>query len=357
MNGCGSPRFSRPCDRGGFGLRLTLSSLPDYACLDVYLPRSAASWTVNQLLDHLFPPSEQEQAEIEETFDLAENPDLPEIYQGFVEVISQFRRGFCHLAAAGDDGANVEVEATVSSVFEGIEDVGAEEGAVLPLRLIPQYSALAYASRMGWNGGEPEVLEWLQECVALYFIDKHEATIPVVTPAEDEEPLGSVVSGLRKKGLVSLSEPGNQTAITEEGRTFIGRLLRETEGYIDRYDIFNDVLWEPESGSVEFGTGHGEDLRVEVFIYQGVDPLRAVFLLRLYDGTLDEFANEWREYVGKASFYDYILEPVVNRCVINEEFLEAAIEGGFAKLEEAAEAARESRIFDRVFGGSKYSPY
>jgi hypothetical protein len=32
-------------------------------------------------------------------------------------------------------------------------------------------------------------------------------------------------------------------------------------------------------------------LRVQIFIAEGLDPVRTVFLLRLYDGTLDEFAS------------------------------------------------------------------
>ena len=107
---------------------------------------------------------------------------------------------------------------------------------------------------------------------------------------------------------------------------------------------------------MEFDTGHGEDLRVEVFIHQGLDPLRTVFLLRLYDGTLDKFVNEWQEWIGEGSFYDYVLEPIVNRCVAGEELLDIAMEEGFAKLEEAAEEARESRMFDRIVSRPRISP-
>lgn len=355
MIGCTSPRVSRPLDQGGFTLRLTLSDLPDYACLDVYLPQTAASWSIGQALDYVLPPDEPEQAAVEETFDLAENPDLPEIYQCFVDVVGQFRMGLCDLGILGPDDAALGMEATMASLLRCVENDGEEEVTLLPLRLVPHYRALDYAVRMGWSGGEAEVLKWLQECVALYFIDKHEENIPA-SRAGDECPLDAVALRLGDKGLIRLSEPDSLTTITEEGRAFIGRLLRETEGYIDRYDLFCDVLWEPETGSIEFETGHGEDLRVEVFIHQGLDPLRTVFLLRLYDGTLDEFVEEWREIIGETSFYDYILEPIVNRCVVDEELLDIAIEEGFARLEEAAEEARESRMFDRVIGRSRYSP-
>lgn len=350
-------QFSRPSDPDGFALRITLSDLPDYACLDVGFPQTAASMNIGQMLDLVFPADEPAQAALEETFDLSENPDLPEIYQCFLEVMGQFRLGLCHLAVSGTDGAVVEMETPISGIFEGIEDGATEEEAVSGVNLLPQYRALDYAASMGWDGGEPEVVKWLQECVALYFIDKHEVTIPVLTRGEAEGSIGSVVAGLQEKGLIRFSEQDNGTEITEEGRAFIGKLLRETEGYIDRYDLFNDVLWEPDNGSMAFDTGHGEDLRVEVFIYQGLDPLRTVFLLRLYDGTLDEFVNEWQERIGEVSFYDYILEPIVNRCVVGEELLDIAMEEGFAKLEEAAEEARESRMFDRIVGRPRYSPY
>ena len=79
--------------------------------------------------------------------------------------------------------------------------------------------------------------------------------------------------------------------ITPAGRRFIGALLSETEACIDRFDVFKDVLWDSDTGSAEFDTGYGEDLRVQIFIAEGLDPARTVFLLRLYDGTLDEFAS------------------------------------------------------------------
>ena len=338
-------------------MRITLSNLPDYACLEVCFPQSAASLNVGQLLDRIFPADEQGQAAVEDSFDLSDNPDLPEIYQCFLEIFGQFRLGLCHLGISVADGMEVEMEESISEIFEGIEHGAGEEDEAFRFHLRPQYRALDYAAGMGWDGGEPEVVPWLQECVALYFIDKHEVAIPNLTQGEGDGYIGSVVARLEEKGLVRLSEPGDGADITEEGRAFIGKLLEETEGYIDRYDLFSDVLCGPESGTAEFGTGQGEDLRVEVFIYQGLDPLRTVFLLRLYDGTLDEFVNEWQELIGETSLFDYILEPIVNRCVVGDDLVNIAIEEGFAKLEEAAEQARESRMFERIIGAPRYSPY
>ena len=59
-------------------------------------------------------------------------------------------------------------------------------------------------------------------------------------------------------------------------------MVVEAESYIDRFDLFSDTLLEPDE-EVEFGTGVGEDLRVQVYGSEGVDPVRAVFLLLLYD--------------------------------------------------------------------------
>jgi hypothetical protein len=79
-----------------------------------------------------------------------------------------------------------------------------------------------------------------------------------------------------------------------------------------------------------------------VFIAEGLDPIRTVFLLRLYDGTLDIFSSTWRERIKDENFFDEILEPVVNRQNVDEALLDRIIGAGYVYLEERHQAARES---------------
>jgi hypothetical protein len=112
-------------------------------------------------------------------------------------------------------------------------------------------------------------------------MDKHELRLQVSPPGVVDHALLSIAHLLQAQELIALSPETNTFAITREGRRFIGRLLAETESYIDLYDHFKDTASEEGADMVEFDTGRGADLRVLVFIAEGLDPIRTLFLLRL----------------------------------------------------------------------------
>ena len=91
---------------------------------------------------------------------------------------------------------------------------------------------------------------------------------------------------------------------------------------------------------VEFDTGRGEDLRVETFLAEGIDPVRAVFLLRLYDGSMDHRQGDWQDAIEDDAFFEGLLEPVVNRDGASPSEMELVIESGLSLLEERQEQAR-----------------
>ena len=309
-------------------ISLQLAGLPADATLEVLLPREAENAGPVELLDWVFPVDEEARFLIQETFDLEENPDLPEIYESFLAVVEQSRAGLCR------------IELTEQSPCDA---------SVL---LTPVYDALSYAAEQGYDAGEPDLLEWLQLCGAMYFLDRHEVPLPAMGSLEDGDGLKDVIERILSLGLAGPSENGEGSEITAEGRRFIGRLLAETETYIDRYDIFKDVVWDEEVGQALFDTGHGDDLRVETFVAEAVDPVRAVLLLRLYDGTLDEYVEDWEKLVGSREFYNRILEPVVDRSVTPPDLLDEIVDQGLSLLEDARqmEAEREfnARIVRRV---------
>ena len=307
---------------------LQLAGLPADAMLEVRLPREAVDVGRDELLDWVFPFDEDDRSVIQEAFDLEENPDLPEIYESFLVVVEQSRAGLCRIELTEQSSCDIS------------------------LLLTPVYDALGYAAEHGYDAGEPDLLEWLQLCAAIYFLDRHEVPLPAMGSLVDGDGLKDVIGRILSLGLAGPSENGEGCEITGEGRRFIGRLLSETETYIDRYDIFKDVVWDEETGQALFDTGHGDDLRVETFVVEAVDPVRAVFLLRLYDGTLDEYVEDWEKLVGSREFYNRILEPVVDRSVTPPDLLDEIVDQGLSLLEDARqmEAEREfnARIARRV---------
>ena len=103
---------------------------------------------------------------------------------------------------------------------------------------------------------------------------------------------------------------------------------------------------DADARNIEFGAGQGDDMRVEVYESEGLDPVRVVFLLRLYDSTLDRFVESWPEEIHAEGFFNEVLRPVLDHQRVDEDLLGLIIEAGYAHNEELAEEARE-RAFQR----------
>ena len=331
-----------PATAEALALSVSLTGLPADAGLQITLPADYARLSIGQLLDTIFPTDELSRVAVADGLDTAANPDLPDIYDCFLPVLEQYRAGLCQLRVKVG-GLAAELSDPVSRYGQAVA-AGTTE---LELSIAPEYRALDYAVAEGYAASQEELLAWLRECTLLYFLDKHEYRLPAFGDGEAATALGAVVERLCGQGLLNLSEESGFYEIAANGRRFIGRLLMETEGYIDRFDVFKDTLWE-EDGGVEFASGHGEDLRAQLFIAEGLDPARTVFLLRLYDGTLDEFAADWVELMEDADFFQRLLEPVVNREQAPEEWLPAILEAGYADAEAQGAAERERRAQERI---------
>jgi len=351
---------------GRFEIRVSLTGMSPDDVLSIVLPGEFSGVSLAPLLDHIFPPGEEEQRAMASMFDLRANPDLPEIYAVFLDAFDARRNGRCMLEFSVGDGKELNPPGLVSRLLDhqpaGIDDIpgGAPKPSypLLRIQIDQQYRAVEYAAGTGFWGTKGELLEWLQPLTFLYFLDKHEVKISAPLPLEVGPRFAAAAADLQSKGLISPSTDPRIFVITEEGRGFIGRLLSETESYIDLYDHFKDTSFEVEGetldlDTVEFGAGRGADLRVQVFLAEGLDPVRTVFLLRLYDGTLDGVVSSWERLIEEESFFDGILEPVVNRPEVVEAVIGQIIDSGYGFLEERVERHREmesqQEIINRVW--------
>ena len=331
------------------------------------MPPEGRRLSLSALLDQAFPASVEERQEISAQFDLRANPDLPEIYAVFLAVCEEWRDWRCALRVTSADGADVDLSAPVSRLITTAPPSfpplrGGMQGGVLAVRLEQQYRALEYAVRYGFWPDRRELLDWMRSLTALYFLDKHEVELYHDSLSELAPALREALAALQSQGLIATTPPTEPDddgpsddpapyAITPLGRRFIAGLLAETESLIDQYDHYKDAVVDPLSlpphrggiqggASVEFDTGRGADLRVEAFLADGIDPIRAVFLLRLYDGAFDHRLRDWQDAIGDEEFYEGILEPVVNRDGATPEAMELVIESGLSWLEERQEQAR-----------------
>ena len=330
--------LSNPDATPALALSVSLAGLPADAVLQLTLPADCAGHSLAKLLAALFPPEEPARQAIADSLDTAANPDLPDIYDCFLPVFDQYRLGLCqlNLTAAGRP-------AQLSDPVAAYLPMAPAGLPTLELTLAPQYCPLDYAVAQGYAARREELLAWLRECTLLYFLDKHEYPLPARPETANAAILETAAAGLGRQGLLNLSTETGFYEITPGGRRFIGRLLTETEGYIDRFDVFKDTLWDDDLGRAEFDTGRGVDLRAQLFRAEGLDPVRTVFLLRLYDGTLDEFAAAGPALIGDADFFDRLLEPAVNCDLAPEELLPAILEEGYTYAEAQDVAQQERR--------------
>ena len=371
--------------RGPFEVRFSLTGMDLDNVPSVVLPAKLSGVTsVSDLLAYTFPPGEGEQRAVASMLDVRANPDLPDIYAVFLDAFDEWRRGRCTLLFSSGDGRNLDMSDLVTQQLEysphgavqppwepipllrfdkqgfarypraGLDVRDTGEGisdTSLRIQIKQRYRVIEYASQTDFWEGKEELLSWLHSLTFLYFLDKHEVEIPASNRCGYGQGLIVAAADLESKDLIDRSPDTQTFGITEKGREFVGGLLSETESYIDLYDHFKDIAFDfngdtlngdaLEPGTVEFDTGRGVDLRVQVFEVEGLDPVRTVFLLRLYDGTLDEFVSTWQVLLDDEAFFDTILEPVANRSEVDEASISQILESGHVYLEEQVELARE----------------
>ena len=305
------------------------------------LPPAMSRLTVGGLLNEVFSEDDAAQLRFLSTLDTKANPDLPAMYEELLDIFAQWRRDDCTLRFFARHGPQVRLA----------ERVGDHLNSRPSQRITPTFDLAIEQTHdvlgrfADWEGGNGALMRWLQGRTFLYFMDKHRFRLPVDPSDALSRGLLPIANDLASEGLIAASEESGVYGPTDEGGELIQQMVVEAESYIDRFDLFSDTL--PESDEeVEFGTGLGEDLRVQVYASEGVDPVRAVFLLLLYDSTLDAYSETWQEAIHKEEFFNELLRPVLDHAWVDDELIGLVIESGYAHSEELAEA-EEERAFEQ----------
>ncbi|MCH7652280.1 MAG: hypothetical protein IIB14_01260 [Chloroflexi bacterium] len=333
--------LGRASDDAPFELRVSLRDTDLFDSFVVTLHPRFARRTLGDLIKTVFPEDGAASQEINEGMDVRANPDLPEIYLSLSEIFDTWRRGDCALHFFANGGPEIQLSESVRSRMDVRNSAeGTPPGSPI-LDLVVEQTFDVLAKFEEWGGDKSVLLQWLQGYTLLYFMDKHGFQLPADPQDEAARRVLTVALGLQARGLLSSSEQTGRFEIAEEGRQDLGEMIAETESYIDQFDVFKDVAYDLDAEMVEFGRGHGADYRVQVYDAEGLDVVRTVFLLRLYDGTLDEHSESWLEDIHSADFFNEVLRPVLDRDWVDEEILDWIIESGFAHNEEQAEASRE----------------
>lgn len=326
-------------------LRITLGEMALEDAFSVTLPASYARLPVEELLDRVFPAEERDRAEIRTLLDPRANPDAPEMYDALAEMFDAQRNSRCALRLFANHGPEMAPSETVAQHLRA--------GGLLDIVIEQRYTPVEYAVRRGYSESEAQLLEWLQARTLLYFLDAHSLNLSEAPESEADRRLLTIANHLRDDGLVTLTDETGLYEITEEGEEALAEMVAETESYIDRYDVFGDALYDSGSDTVLFGKDRGDDLRAPVYEAEGLDPVRAVFLLALYDSTLDTLPYDWRDAIHDPAFFDELLVSAVDYRAMEKSVLEEIIESGLAYVEERAEESQRHAAKQELLSRAK----
>jgi len=303
---------------------------------------------LGDFLDNVFSGHRKQQAKFRSLIDVKENPDLPDMYIALLEIFADWRSGKCSLYFFANQGPEIKLTDRLDdhlSLMQSPEH-GIDETPLLDLVIDQKLDVLDYLADAGYLKRKQTTMEFMQANMLMYFFDKHEYKLSVKPIDETDQNLLPIAKKLQAAKLIAPSDLDGTFAITELGREAIGKTIAETDTYIDQYDVFKDVFFDPDGGGLEFETGLGRDLRVQLYEYDGQDPVRVVFLLRLYDSTFDEASATWRDSIQSEQFFGEILSPIVNAERVDEAMVETILEAGYSFAEEQSDVTAEAESQD-----------
>ena len=202
-----------------------------------------------------------------------------------------------------------------------------------------RFSAIDYAVRHGEFADQDEALAWMRSRVLLYYLSVSDYVL-LTEPVDDADAaLLPIAQTLVDEGLMERPTESGPFEVTEPGMEALHEMTAEVENVLERYEVFGNVLYDPETGECEFVTGVGDDLRIPVYEAEAVSPVRAVLLVELCDGELARMSDDWRTAIHDREFFDALLLPVVERPLVDDEDIDAIIDAGFAFMEQQAQEA------------------
>jgi len=327
-----------------FILQVSLGEMKLEDAFWVELGPEYVSTRLEEFLEEIFSGNKRQQGKIRSLLDVKENPDLPDMYSALLEIFAQWRSSKCNLQFFANQGPEIRLTDRLDDHLSIIQsqEYKVDETPLFDLVIDQNVDVLDYLDTAGYFKNKRTIMEFMQANMLLYLIDKHEYKLPVNPVAETDKNLLPIAKVLQSAKLITPanSDSDRTFAISANGRQAIGKVIAETESYIDQFDVFKDVLHDADSGALEFDTGNGRDLRVQMYEAEEIDPVRVVFLLSLYDSTFDDLPH-WQEAIHSEQFFGNILSPVLNAERVDDEMVEFILEAGYNYSEELFEAAGE----------------
>ena len=300
----------------------------------IALPDDLSPLSLRELFNHVFPSDPSLQQPLLHRLDVNGNPDLPDMYDDLVEIFAREELGLCTVDTYVNHGPKLDDSATI-----GQQLTTNDTPPVLDIVLEQRFSTIDYAVRRGDFADQEQALGWMRSRALLYFIGALDYVLPT-DPVEDADAaLLPIAQSLVREGLIESSGESAPFEITELGMEAIHEMTAEAENVIERYEVFGDVLYDPETGECDFDTGVGIDLRIPVYEAEALSAARAVLYVELCDGELARIDDDWRVEIHDREFFEALLLPVVERPLVAAEDIDAIIDAGFAFMEDQASEA------------------
>ena len=262
-------------------LRITLGDMELLDGFYISLPEDAAGISIEDMLaKYVLPEGEEGRTAIKKNLALDPNPDLLEIYDNLIWIYEQAEAGDFTISYHINNGASdIPPSDPVSLHQQTCETDSGNLYHLLDL-VLEVYDNIDPFSGMTDEQKEAMIRDF-ESLIVLYLMDR----FGYQPETQKTDRLSSILQYLSSEeiGLIHFEEIWS---ITSAGYEFLGRIIDEVEFYIDNYDIFGDVYIK--GTDIIFGTDHGENLIVPVFMREGIDPYKALFIAALYLGNLDD---------------------------------------------------------------------
>jgi len=321
-------------------LRVTFGDMDLIDGLYLSLPLQAEFLSIEDVIKkYVVCNSKKKRLKLKENLSKYPNPDLIDLVDMICDIYRQKKAGKINIRYHINNGkSDVQRNEIVSchqqiyiaddniTTYKLIDIVLDISNAVDPFYLINEEQKIA-------------MLDDFRQIFILYIMDK----LGYFPDPKDITELSTLINEIDKQGLIY--HDNIKYCLTPKSDSLLKSIADEAEFYINNYDIYGDVYIKGYK-KIMFYTGYGDNLIVPVFLKEGINPYRALFLVALYLGNLDELAFDLGRLFLNETF-ERIYSSISNSLdekEIGSDLLSRIIVEGKSKLLERN--IREQRIAD-----------
>lgn len=281
-----------PIEDSDLVLRITLDDMELIDGLYIPLPIEAEFLSLEKIIEKYIIYKSDESQNFKEYFSRYQNPDLADIIAELGNIYEKQKAGKIGIKYHINNGnSNIQPNDPIylyqqfhvtddqTRVYKLLDIVIETYNKIDPFHLVTKEQKNA-------------MLDDFRQVFLLYSLDKfgHFPDINNIQP-EIAKKIYTILNKLSSNELGLIQSNDNDWQVSYKGYELIRNILDEVEFYIDNFDIFGDVYIK-NFEDILFNTGYGNNLIIPVFLREGINPYRALFLSAIYFGNLDELLSD-----------------------------------------------------------------